>query len=111
LWSAGLWLGAIKNGERRVTTGQYQVEFRPGRTELDRIYRTRELAPGGAREPAPNADDDRDGKIDEDWLDAATTTATAASTKTSRRSRTRCSSANTPISIRTSSWRCPSTSR
>jgi hypothetical protein len=69
LWSAGLWVGAIKNGERHVSTAQFQVEYRPGRGELDKIYRTREGAPGGARAPAPNADDDRDGLIDEDWLD------------------------------------------
>lgn len=69
LWAAGLWLGADKNGEKHVTTGQFAIEFRPGRTELDRIYQTRELAPGGARLPASNADDDRDGRMDEDWLD------------------------------------------
>jgi hypothetical protein len=69
LWSAGLWLGALKNGTKRVTTGQFQIEFRPGRTELDKIYLTRELAAGGARAPATNADDDRDGRTDEDWLD------------------------------------------
>src|SRR5262249_2754209 len=54
LWSAGLWLGADKNGEKHVTTGQYAVEFRPGRTDLDKIYQTREGAQGGARAPAPN---------------------------------------------------------
>jgi hypothetical protein len=69
LWSAGLWLGAEKNGEKHVTTGQYEIEFRPGTTDLDRIYRTREGALGGERKPSSNADDDHDGKIDEDWLD------------------------------------------
>jgi hypothetical protein len=68
LFSAGLWVGANKNGEVHVTTGQPDMEFRAGRSELDVIYETRELAPGGARLPAPNADDDRDGRIDEDWL-------------------------------------------
>jgi hypothetical protein len=68
LWSAGLWLGADKNAEKRVSTGQFRIEFRPGRGELDIIYRTREGALGGARLPAPNADDDRDGRLDEDWL-------------------------------------------
>ena len=69
LWSAGLWIGAEKEAEKVVTTGQFAFEFRPGLTELDRIYVTRDLAPGGARAPAPNADDDGDKKTDEDWLD------------------------------------------
>jgi hypothetical protein len=72
LFSAGLWVGAFKDGERHVSTAvsdRVEEEFRPGASELDIIYRTRELAPGGARRPATNADDDRDGHIDEDWLD------------------------------------------
>jgi hypothetical protein len=74
LFAAGLWVGAVFNGERHVTTGVgfqngIQFEFAPGASELDRIYRTRELDAGGARLPAPNADDDRDGRVDEDWLD------------------------------------------
>lgn len=69
LWVAGLWIGAIKNLEPAVTTAVFQLEFRPGLSELDQIYQTRELAPGGARAPSPNEDDDRDGFIDEDWLD------------------------------------------
>ena len=68
LWLAGLWIGAIKNAEPAVTTG-LPVEYRPGLGELDRMYRTRDLAPGGARAPSPNEDDDRDGLVDEDWLD------------------------------------------
>ncbi len=69
LYSGALWVGADKNGERHVTTGSDPFEFRPGLGELDHIYQTREQATGGARRPSPNADDDRDGKIDEDWLD------------------------------------------
>ncbi len=69
LWSAGLWVGANKDGEPHVSTGQFAVEFRPGRTDLDQIYQTRELAVGGGRLPSPNADDDRDGQTNEDWLD------------------------------------------
>lgn len=68
LWAGGLWLGANKNGEVHVTTGQFAIEFRPGKTDLDVIYETRDQAPGGARLPASNADDDRDGRMDEDWL-------------------------------------------
>jgi len=70
LYIAGLWIGAEKNAEKAVTTAAFQIEFRPGLSELDHIYQTRELAPGGARKPAPNADDDGDKKIDEDWLDS-----------------------------------------
>jgi hypothetical protein len=69
LWSAGLWVGALKHGVPHVTTGQYEMEFRPGLGVLDRIYSSRELAPGGARAPAANADDDGDARVDEDWLD------------------------------------------
>jgi len=68
LYVAGLWIGAEKNAEKAVTTAVYRLEFRPGLTELDRIYQTRELAPGGNRIPSPNADDDRDGVRDEDRL-------------------------------------------
>src|SRR5262245_11805390 len=70
--AAGLWIGAVKGVEQHVTTGvdgRAPGEFRPGLSNLDRIYETREGALGGARAPAPNADDDRDGKVDEDWLD------------------------------------------
>jgi hypothetical protein len=66
LWGAELWIGALKNATPAVTTA---AEFLPGLSELDHIYETRELAPGGARAPAPNADDDGDGRRDEDWLD------------------------------------------
>src|SRR5262245_5037278 len=69
LYIAGLWIGAIKAAEPHVTTAVYRLEFRPGLGELDIMYRTREGAVGGARKPSPNADDDRDGKTDEDWLD------------------------------------------
>ena len=69
LWSAGLWVGAKKNGEPHVTTGQYEIEFRPGLGELDRIYQAREGMPGGHQCPSPTADDDLDGEFDEDWLD------------------------------------------
>ena len=69
LWDAELWVGALKNGEPALTKADPLVsEFLPGLSELDRIYETRELAPGGARAPAPNADDDGDGHTDEDWL-------------------------------------------
>ena len=69
LWSAGLWIGARKNGTPAVSTASYALEFRPGRTSFDVMRETKENAPGGMRLPAANADDDADGKIDEDPLD------------------------------------------
>ena len=53
LWSAGLWIGAIKNGEPHVSTGQYRHRVPPrAAPSWTSIYQTRELAPGGARLPA-----------------------------------------------------------
>ena len=68
LYSAGIWIGAVKNGIPAVSTSQFETEFRPTNDPIDIIYRSREGAPGGNRFPNPNADDDHDGKIDEDWL-------------------------------------------
>src|SRR3989442_15737006 len=36
LYIAGLWVGALKNGEPHVTTAAFQIEWRPGKSELDR---------------------------------------------------------------------------
>src|SRR5262249_49135877 len=69
LWAAGLWIGAIKNGEPHVTTATYQSELRPGSSLLDHVYVTHVGAPGGARPPSPDADDHHDGRTDEDPLD------------------------------------------
>jgi hypothetical protein len=68
LYSAGLWVGALKGGVPAVSTVQYQMEFRPTNDPVDIMYRSAEGAPGGARAPSPMADDDGDGAIDEDWL-------------------------------------------
>jgi hypothetical protein len=68
LYAAGLWVGAVKDGVPAVSTSLYQFEFRPTQDPIDIIYRSYEGAPGGNRLPNPNADDDHDGKIDEDWL-------------------------------------------
>jgi len=68
LFAAGLWVGAVKSGEKLVTTGAFPFEFFPGLLPQQRMYTTHEGARGGARAPAPNADDDRDGRTDEDWL-------------------------------------------
>jgi len=71
LFAAALWIGAEKEGENVVTTGAFPFECLPGLTPIQRIYRTREGAPGGARAPSPNADDDRDGRTNEDVLNGA----------------------------------------
>ena len=68
LYSAGICIGALKNGIPAVSTSQFETEFRPTNDPIDIIYRSHDGAPGGNRFPNPNADDDHDGKIDEDWL-------------------------------------------
>ena len=69
LYSAGLWIGAVKNGIPSVSTATFEREFRPSQDPRDIIYETAEGAQGGNRRPSPDADDDGDGLIDEDWLD------------------------------------------
>ncbi len=77
LFAAGLWVGGIKNGEKRVSTGQYEEEFRPldgpdytiyeakyGRRTRPQPHASRE----GARIFEPGADDDGDGLINEELL-------------------------------------------
>lgn len=68
LYAAGLWVGALTYGEPHVTTALYDMEFRPNRGPLDRMYVAHEGDPGGARAPSLKFDDDRDGEIDEDPL-------------------------------------------
>ncbi|MDD4858490.1 MAG: hypothetical protein PHD74_10375, partial [Candidatus Krumholzibacteria bacterium] len=68
LYIAGLWVGAKRAGVPVVTTAAYEQEFSPDPYDKDvKIYKSFEGALGGARYPtAP--DDDRDGQVDEDWL-------------------------------------------
>jgi len=68
LFVAGLWVGALKSGIPAVSTAAYATEFRPTQDPIDKIYRTSEGARGGNRQPSPDADDDKDGVADEDWL-------------------------------------------
>lgn len=69
LWGAGLWCGARVSGIPRVSTSDFGLwEFRPGIEPIYTLYRTFEGARGGSRLPSPAADDDNDGKIDEDPL-------------------------------------------
>jgi hypothetical protein len=66
LWAAGLWVGAMVDGQPRVTTGSYDHEFLPTDAPADTIYHADAGAPGGNRYPWPDADDDGDGREDED---------------------------------------------
>jgi hypothetical protein len=68
LFGAGLWVGALKNGVPAVTTAAFDEEFRPSQDLRDIMYRAAESSRGGDRLPSGSADDDRDGKMDEDWL-------------------------------------------
>jgi hypothetical protein len=71
LWAAGVWIGAIKNGVPLVSTGQPIPELSANPDDpLDTVYATTQGAPGGARYPDPAEDDDGDGAIDEDPLNA-----------------------------------------
>jgi hypothetical protein len=69
LFTAGLWVGAIKNGIPSVSTATYEREFRPSSDPRDKVYRSEEGAPNGNRLPSPYSDDDEDGLMDEDYLD------------------------------------------
>jgi hypothetical protein len=69
LFAAGLWVGAIKNGEPLVSTGQVENEILPSNDPRDTIYRTGEGDPRGGRYPFGVDDDDGDGLLNEDILD------------------------------------------
>jgi hypothetical protein len=68
LFTSGLWIGAIKSGVPAVSTAAYAFELRPTQDPLDIMYRAAEGSSGGNRLPSRAADDDKDGLIDEDWL-------------------------------------------
>ena len=77
LWGAGLWIGGMINGQAAVSTGQPERELRPGSSLFDTIYEARNGkvirpwpsdVPTGNRLPNSRADDDQDGKYDEDFL-------------------------------------------
>lgn len=67
LYAAGIWIGAEIYGIPYVSTGYPETEFYPPSESRATIYRSFEGAKGGNRPPGP-ADDDKDGRIDEDWL-------------------------------------------
>ena len=68
LFVAGLWVGALKSGVPAVSVSAYEFEFRPSNDAVDIMYRASEGSRGGNRVPSTTADDDRDGTIDDDWL-------------------------------------------
>ena len=77
LFGAGLWIGGKVNGQIAVTTGQPERELRPSDDIIDTIYESRQKRitrpvyhddKTGHRLPDGTADDDRDGKTDEDRL-------------------------------------------
>ncbi len=77
LWAGGLWIGGRINNDLRVSTGQYEREFRPTRDLWSTLYEARDrevVRPGGNsdasgfRVPDKNADDDGDGVVDEETL-------------------------------------------
>jgi hypothetical protein len=70
LFEAALWVGALKNSVPVVTTGRRGgTELRANPNDpLDTIWVSQQGAPGGARYPDPNFDDDGDGLENEDPL-------------------------------------------
>lgn len=66
LWSAGLWIGAVRDGQVAVSTGQYETEMLalPGPEHV--IYALGWQTPGALRYPWGDPDDDGDGAEDED---------------------------------------------
>ncbi|MBK7769591.1 MAG: hypothetical protein IPI48_03385 [bacterium] len=66
LWAAGLWVGAHVGGQPRVTAGAFGSEFLPTGAAADTIYRAEAGAVGGNRFPWSDADDDGDGREDEE---------------------------------------------
>jgi hypothetical protein len=77
LWAAGLWVGGVVLGQSLVSTGEFDEEFRPLDNLEDTIYEAvagQILRPpgnvdaGGLRQPSSEADDDGDGRVDEETL-------------------------------------------
>ena len=68
LFTAGVWIGALKSGVPAVTTAAFAFELLPSQDARDIMYRAAEGDRGGSRAPSETSDDDRDGQVDEDWL-------------------------------------------
>ncbi|HUV35376.1 MAG TPA: hypothetical protein VMX58_00370 [Patescibacteria group bacterium] len=67
LYAAGIWVGATLDGIPCVSTGYPETEFYPLNDPRCTIYAATEGVIGGDR-PPQEADDDADGRSDEDWL-------------------------------------------
>lgn len=67
LYAAGIWVGATLDGIPSVSTGYPETEFYPLNDPRCTIYTATEGVIGGDRPPG-EADDDIDGRSDEDWL-------------------------------------------
>jgi len=69
LYQAGLWIGAVASDNLpHVSTAAYEFELRPPLDPVYNVYQSFEGAPGGNRLGFSAADDDGDGRIDEDFL-------------------------------------------
>ncbi|MBD3349017.1 MAG: hypothetical protein GF400_07455, partial [Candidatus Eisenbacteria bacterium] len=65
LYVAGLWFGAVVEGDTLVSSTAYNMEIMPPDGPTYTIYETAHGAAGGDK----NVDDDGDGEVDEDRLD------------------------------------------
>lgn len=68
LFAAGLWVGAVVEGETLVTAAAFNSELLPTDAPGDTIQTAYRGMPGGVRYPWFDADDDGDGREDEDPL-------------------------------------------
>jgi hypothetical protein len=70
LYLGGLWIGAIASDNLpHVSTAAYDLELRPPLEPIYNVYQSFEGAPGGNRLGfSAGADDDGDGRVDEDFL-------------------------------------------
>ena len=78
LFGAGLWIGGIMHGEKRVSTGVFEMELRAPPEPEATIYESlngeiirpwRNTVAGGRRFHEGGGDDDGDGLVDEEILD------------------------------------------
>ena len=51
-----------------MSTAAFEDEFYPTSDPIDIMYESAEGRSDGNRLPSPDADDDKDGQVDEDWL-------------------------------------------
>jgi len=68
LFYGGIWISS-STWSPRVSTAIPLWEYRRTSAPIDTIYDSAEGAPGGNRAAHPRADDDGDGRVNEEWLD------------------------------------------